>query len=218
VTYSFESDPLREGPLGRAVPGTVWPHYARRTGCLVEQTLSRNLGTVRTESLVHSDHADSFQLVYLPAWRNPLDELARREARILVELLRAQKQNTAGSRNLSGLRAKASSLLEQLAKDGLIQAVEERISAHLAALSAGVSRNWPYVRGQVIDDTYLARVLELMLAMLEGREHARPLEVSGLGYVNLLHIAVTLAAVPRSLRRRSRWRRGGRRDRSIRDR
>lgn len=52
------------------------------------------------------------------------------------------------------------------------------------------------MRGQVIDDTYLARVLELMLAVLEGREHARPLEVSGLGYVNLLHIAVTLAAIP----------------------
>ncbi len=35
-----------------------------------------------------------------------------------------------------------------------------------------------------------------MLAVLEGREHARPLEVSGLGYVNLMHIAVTLAAIP----------------------
>ena len=32
--------------------------------------------------------------------------------------------------------------------------------------------------------------------MLEGRGNARPLEVSGLGYVNLLHIAVTLAAIP----------------------
>src|SRR5229473_27516 len=35
-----------------------------------------------------------------------------------------------------------------------------------------------------------------MLAVLEGRDNARPLEVSGLGYVNLLHIAVTLAAIP----------------------
>ena len=52
------------------------------------------------------------------------------------------------------------------------------------------------MRGQVIDDVYLARVLELMLAVIEGRENARPLEVSGLGYVNLLHIAVTLAAIP----------------------
>ena len=52
------------------------------------------------------------------------------------------------------------------------------------------------MRGQVADDQYLARVLELMLAGLEGREHALPLEVAGLGYVNLLHIAVTLAAIP----------------------
>lgn len=35
-----------------------------------------------------------------------------------------------------------------------------------------------------------------MLATKEGREHALPLEVVGLGYVNLLQIAVTLAAIP----------------------
>src|ERR1019366_4976766 len=61
-----------------------------------------------------------------------------------------------------------------------------------------VHQQWPYVRAQVIDDAYLARVLELMLAVIEGRPNARPLEVSGLGYVNLLHIAVTLAAIPDS--------------------
>ncbi|WP_366932750.1 AAA family ATPase [Pseudonocardia sp.] len=103
-----------------------------------------------------------------------------------------------GSRNLTDLRSRASRLLEDLARHGSLAAVEERIGQHLSALSAGVSKNWPYIRGQVIDDAYLARVLELMLAALEGREHARPLEVSGLGYVNLLHIAVTLAAIPDS--------------------
>ena len=35
-----------------------------------------------------------------------------------------------------------------------------------------------------------------VLATLEGRQNALPLEVAGLGYVNLLHIAVTLAAIP----------------------
>ena len=59
-----------------------------------------------------------------------------------------------------------------------------------------MSKNWPYIRGQVVDDQYLARVLELMLATLEGRENALPLEAVGLGYVNLLHIAVVLAAIP----------------------
>jgi hypothetical protein len=35
-----------------------------------------------------------------------------------------------------------------------------------------------------------------MLSVLEERREALPLEVSGLGYVNLLHIAVVLAAIP----------------------
>lgn len=113
-----------------------------------------------------------------------------------MKLLRAQQQNLGRGRNLGGLRARASALLESLAGDELITALEGRIDDYLRSLSAGVTRTWPYVRGQVIDDTYLARVLELMLAVLEGREHARPLEVAGLGYLNLLHIAVTLAAIP----------------------
>lgn len=200
VEYTFAAEGADEGPLGqrilaqggRAAPGTAAATWSR--------TLHRDLGKVGVKSLTSSEHADSFRLIYLPAWRNPLDELARREARVLVELLRAQQQNAGRGRNLGGLRGKASALLEQLAKDGLIEAVEQRIGEHLRALSAGVSRAWPYVRGQVIDDAYLARVLELMLASLEGRAHAQPLEVSGLGYVNLLHIAVTLAAIPDATR------------------
>ncbi|MFC8147234.1 hypothetical protein ACFUKV_36670 [Streptomyces paradoxus] len=43
---------------------------------------------------------DQFKLIYLPAWRHPLDELARREVRILVELLRARQQELHGGRNL----------------------------------------------------------------------------------------------------------------------
>ena len=200
VEYRFEDDPAREGPLGLQIqsqsghvaPGTVAAAWTAE--------LSRDLGKI-SASVAASDHAEAIRLIYLPAWRNPIDELARREARILIELLRAQQQNQGHGRDLSGLRARASRLLEDLARDGAIAAVEERIGEHLHALSAGASRNWPYVRGQVIDDSYLARVMELMLAVLEGRQHARPLEVSGLGYVNLLHIAVTLAAIPDSVRR-----------------
>lgn len=114
----------------------------------------------------------------------------------MIELLRAQQQADTGSRNLQVLRGRAAVLLEDISRDPLIAAVKRRIDGHLSALSAGVSRQWPYVRGQEIDDQYLARVLELMLAVLEGHKYARPLEVSGLGYVNLLHIAVTLAAIP----------------------
>lgn len=196
VEYSFETDLSEEGPLGlalqaqtgRSAPGTVATTWAK--------SLRRDLGRVGTNMLYGSDLEPLLHLVYLPAWRNPLDELARRETRILIELLRAQQQNLGRGRDLTGMRARASRLLEALATDDLLQALEARVGEHLRALSAGVSRTWPYIRGQVIDDQYLARVLELMLALIEGREHAMPLEVAGLGYVNLLHIAVTLAAIP----------------------
>lgn len=196
VEYSFARTADDEGPLGkqlqsqsgRSAPGTVAAAWSK--------TLHRSLGTVSARRLVHSDVEEKTLLIHLPAWRNPLDELARRETRVLVELLRAQQQNRGRGRDLSSLRGRASGLLEALAADGLLQGLEERVEKHLRSLSAGVTRTWPYVRGQVVDDRYLARVLELMLSTMEGREHALPLEVLGLGYVNLLHVAVTLAAIP----------------------
>ena len=205
VQYSLEQTTDAEGPLGKHIQNT----FHRATGAIAQSwfsTFQRNLGTVnarvdRYRTLQPGLGTEPFKFIYLPAWRHPLDELARRETRILIELLRAQQQRLDGSRNLVPLRVKASQLLENLAKDGLIEAVEERISTHLASLTSGVQRQWSYVRGQVVDDSYLARVLELMLAVIEGRATARPLEVSGLGYVNLLHIAVTLAAIPDSAAR-----------------
>jgi putative ATP-dependent endonuclease of OLD family len=196
ASYAFESSRDLEGPLGvtlqtqsgHATPGGLAGEW--------ERDLARSLGRVSAGKPTNSDLLEHLRFVYLPAWRNPLDELARREARVLIELLRAQQQRVDGTRNLRGLRDRATGLLEALTADGLIEAVQERIDGHLGALSAGVSRQWPYVRAQVVDDLYLARVLELMLAVIEGRPNARPLEVSGLGYVNLLHIAVTLAAIP----------------------
>lgn len=202
IEYRFDADVATEGPLGRQLqaqagrtaPGTVAAEWAR--------TLHRDLGAVRTKSVDgrSSDVEQRTLLVHLPAWRNPLDELARRETRILVELLRAQQQNLGRGRDLSRLRGRASGLLEALATDELLVGLEERVGEQLRALSAGVSRNWPYIHGQVVDDRYLARVLELMLATTEGRKDALPLEVVGLGNVNLLHIAVTLAAIPDSTR------------------
>ncbi|MDO4260199.1 MAG: AAA family ATPase [Actinomycetaceae bacterium] len=196
VKYRFEDDPNNEGPLGqqlqqqggRQTPGTIAAKWSR--------TLHRSLGSISTKPLTTSDVESRTRLIYLPAWRNPIDELARRETRILVELLRAQQQNRGHGRNLSQLRGRASSLLESLATDELLATLEARVGEQLRALSAGVSRNWPYIRGQVVDDRYLARVLELMLATSEDRTDALPLEVVGLGYVNLLHVAVTLAAIP----------------------
>ena len=155
------------------------------------------MGRVRTSQIGQpSDGQDSIRLIYLPATRNPLDELAQREARILVELLRAEQQQRTGHRNLAGVRALAARLLEALAANDIIRAVEERVRGHMDALSSGVTRHFPFISGQKIDDEYLARVLEFLLGMIDDRSLARRLEVSGLGYLNLLHLAVTLAAIP----------------------
>jgi len=196
IEYTLESAGEQEGPLGKQLLSQSGALQAGDVAAVWRKTMSRRLGTIRSQWDQDHELSPAVKLIYLPAQRNPLDELARREARILVELLRAQQQRLDGTRNLTGLRTRAWGLLEALSADPLIQAVEERISDHLSSLTAGVARQWPYVRGQRIDDAYLARVLELMLSVLEGRPHARPLEVSGLGYVNLLHIAVALSAIP----------------------
>lgn len=191
IEYAFgpTGDPessLGESLLAQGVPAPRW----------VRQ-LERSLGHVRPV-LVGGPvpGADDIRLIYLRGQRNPLDELARREAQILVELFRAEQQRRRGHRNLADLRASASRLLDSLTSSGLIQSVEQRVRMHMSALSSGVSQQYSFIGGQEVDDTYLARVLELMLGSIDDRAFARRLEVSGLGYVNLLHIAVTLAAIP----------------------
>lgn len=190
VAYDFmpeaEESPFGLSLLGRGLSAPEW-----------ERSLERSMGRVRTSQIGQpSDGQDSIRLIYLPATRNPLDELAQREARILVELLRAEQQQRTGHRNLAGVRALAARLLEALAANDIIRAVEERVRGHMDALSSGVTRHFPFISGQKIDDEYLARVLEFLLGMIDDRSLARRLEVSGLGYLNLLHLAVTLAAIP----------------------
>lgn len=196
IEYTLQPAGDPEGPLGVQLLSQSGALQPGDVAAAWRKSLSRNLGAIRSRWDPSHDLTSAVKLIYLPAHRNPLDELARREARILVELLRAQQQRLDRTRNLTALRTRAWALLEALSSDPLIQAVEERITAHLSALTAGVARQWPYVRSQRVDDAYLARVLELMLSVLEGRPNARPLDVSGLGYVNLLHIAVALSAIP----------------------
>lgn len=190
VTYDFgpeaEESPFGMSLLGRGLPAPEW-----------ERHLERSMGRVRTSQIEQPTVGhESIRLIYLPAIRNPLEELAQREARILVELLRAEQQQRAGHRDLAGVRVRAARLLEALASDKLIRAVEQRVRWHMDALSSGVTRHFPFISGQAIDDEYLARVLEFLLGMIDDRALARRLEVSGLGYLNLLHLAVTLAAIP----------------------
>jgi putative ATP-dependent endonuclease of OLD family len=188
VQYAFNKNGEGESPLGKTlVAEPAWVYE-----------LKRNMGQVRA-SFTGTQRPDGFEnlrLIYLPAHRNPLEELARREAQVLVELLRAEQQRQRGHRNLLDVRNQAAALLEQLTKAGLIEAVEQRVRTHLTAVSSGISPHYSFVGGQVVDDAYLARVMELLLGTVDDRASAQRLEMSGLGYVNLLHIAVTLAAIP----------------------
>ncbi len=191
ISYAFDGNEAEEGPLGTMLKNLAisTPTWTRR--------LERNLGRVRATSVEGAPESlNKLRLIYLPAHRNPLDELARRDTQVLVELFRAQQQALRGHRNLMDLRLHAQRLLDDLTKHDLIQTVETHVRTHLSALSSGVSEQVAHVGGQVVDDAYLARVLELLLAVASDESSARRLEVSGLGYVNLLHIAVILAAIP----------------------
>lgn len=179
-----------EGPLGQSLieQSLGPPSWSRR--------LERSLGSVRTVGIDDGIHVDETRLIYLPALRNPVDELARREAEVLVELLRTEQERRRGHRNLADVRALAARLLDGLLTHELIQSVETRVSDYLVSLTGGVSQQHAFIGRQEVDDAFLARVLELLLAAVDQRSLAQRLEVSGLGYVNLLHIAVTLAAIP----------------------
>jgi len=154
------------------------------------------MGTVRGASIQNGHQEDSARLIYLPASRNPVDELARREAEVIVELLRSEQQRLHGTRSLSGIRNLAADLLRGLIDHELVASVERRVSEYLVSLSGGSTVHHAFLGPQEVDDRFLARVLEFLLASMDDRALAQRLELSGLGYANLLHIAVTLAAIP----------------------
>ncbi|HSH62479.1 MAG TPA: AAA family ATPase [Acidimicrobiales bacterium] len=179
-----------EGPFGQSLLAQSQPppRWSRR--------LERTHGHVRAVGIEDGHHFDEPRLIYLPAHRNPVDELARREAEVLVELLRAEQERRHGHRSLTDVRRLAAHLLDGLVSHELIHSVEARVSEYLVSLTGGVSRQYAFIGRQEVDDAFLARVLEFLLSAVDQRAMAQRLEVSGLGYVNLLHIAVTLAAVP----------------------
>lgn len=191
VEYEFEADASREGALGqyRKRQGLAAPRWGR--------PLERSLGQVRAGRPVEpAAEYDSIRLVHLPALRNPVDDLSRRDARILLELLRADERRHPETGGLRSLRAQAEGMLSSLTNHPLVGNVEDRIADNLRIISGGVQEHHAFVGTQTVDDTYLARVFEMLVALLPDRATARRLQVSSLGYVNLLHIAVTLAGIP----------------------
>jgi putative ATP-dependent endonuclease of the OLD family len=191
VEYAFESAGGTEGALGLAL------HSRGRSAPLWVRSLERSLGRVRARTIAPvPDELEQLRLIYLPALRNPVDELARRETRVLLELLRAEQLRNPSTGTLMGVRRQAESLLSTLTTHQLLVDVQGRVAENMKVLTSGVNEHFPFIGTQRVDDTYLARVLELLLATTNDAHEARRLEGSSLGYVNLLHIAVTLAGVP----------------------
>ena len=191
VEYAYQADESDEGAFGRfrKRQGLGAPKWSR--------PLERSLGRVRAGTpLEHSSEYEDIRLVHLPALRNPVDDLSRRDARILLELLRADERRHPETGGLRALRGQAAAMLSAITSHQLVTNVEDRIARNLRTISGGVQEHHAFVGTQQVDDAYLARVFELLLAILPDRGAAKRLEASSLGYVNLLHIAVTLAGIP----------------------
>lgn len=191
IAYEFNEDPASEGALGKALKraGNPAPSWSR--------ALERALGRVRTGPLIGAtEGVDRLRLIHLPALRNPVDELSRRDTQVLIELFRAEQLRGGEPGALSKFRQRAQGLLGDLVSDKLVRDVQDRIADNLRTMSSGVLEHHAFIGAQTVDDAYLARVLELLLATAPDPLQARRLEASSLGYVNLLHIAVMLAGIP----------------------
>ena len=168
VEFAF-ADGEPQGPLEQSLRSCseAPPRWTRH--------LERSLGTVRAVGIDGGNLVEVTRMIYLPAHRNPVDELARREAEVIVELLRAEQQRRSGHRNLAEVRSLAAYLLEGLIKHELLQSVEARVSDYLASLSGGVRRQHAFLGNQEIDDAFLARVLEFLLSSVNDRSLAQRL-------------------------------------------
>lgn len=168
------------------------------TAPTLRRQLEPSMGRVRAKTIegAHDDAIDSLVLLFLRADRRPIDELAGREARLIVEALRAEQERRSDHRRLTAVRTTVGRLLDQLHNDPLIQSLEQRVQTEVDGLAGAVRPHFPFLGRAHVDDDLLARVLEFVLATVDDRNLAERLEISALGYVNLLHLAVILAAIP----------------------
>lgn len=136
-------------------------------------------------------------VLYLSPTRNPSFDLGGREARLIVELLRSQALRDRGDKSLKDLRGLLRGLISSVVTKWPVVDAEARVAVTLAELTDGVAGRIPYLGTTSIDDTFLARVFEFLLATLGlSRADSYRLETEGLGYANLLQLAVILAAIP----------------------
>lgn len=159
-------------------------------------SLSPSMGRV---SVSHNEGPGEGQLpvLYLSPTRNPAADLAGREARLIVELLRAQALRDRGDKSLKELRGRLAGLIGSVVSKWPVADAEERVTRSLAELTDGVSGRIPFLGTTDVDDSMLARIFEFLLATTgTPRIDSHRLSTEGLGYVNLLQLAVVLAAIP----------------------
>lgn len=187
VKYALESPD--DSPLGELCKGG-----ARAPEWTTE--LSSSMGRISTstaERVPEGQHP----ILYLSPTRNPAADLAGRDARLVVELLRAQALRDRGSKSLTTLQHQLAGLIGAVVSEWPVADAEARVASTLAELTDGVSGHVPYLATTAIDDTFLARVFEFLISVVGAeRFDAHRLETEGLGYANLLQLAVILAAIP----------------------
>jgi len=192
VQFAYEDDEVLDPWKANKRNGESAPCLERRlrfaTGRVSTEAVDATPGSV--------DMSRKLKLLYLPAERRPLENLAGKDAALIVELLRSAQQKRSGSKSLAGLHRKTENLLKFLFDDPLVNSVEADVTAGMTALTSGVLPQYPFLGNAVVDDDFLARVFEFVIAASDSRAVGQRIEVSGLGYANLLQLAVVLAAIP----------------------
>lgn len=189
IDITYELGPPGASPLGDTLRGAG--------GAPTWQTaLSSSMGRIQ----VNRDSPippGQLPVMYLSPTRDPDRDLAGRDSRVIVELLKSQALRTRGDRSLGELRGRLGTLIANLTGAWPVRDAEERVAEHLEELTVGVAGRTPYLGTTTVDDTLLARVFDFLMATVgESRANAYRIEGEGLGYANLLEIAVVLAAIP----------------------
>ncbi len=143
------------------------------------------------------DTLKNVMAIYLPADRQPALELGRENSLLIVQLLRTVAADPAVAADLPGLYHRAKALLNSIVEDPLVLELERRLRERMTSVSAGTANQVPHVGTSAMNQRLLARILELLLGE-EAKETARRLDLSGLGYANLLYLSAILTALPRS--------------------
>ena len=136
TSYEYENAETIRIWKERRAQGVPAPKWNRR--------LYSAMGVVRSEIVdTTSETRDVFRnlpMLYLPATRNPIEDLAGRNARLIVEMLRTQAKRRGEPASLSGLKKHLGNLIATiLSSHALLADAESRVHESLGQLTQGVS-------------------------------------------------------------------------------